>query len=129
MAGPNISLKWPDTELLTVTNIYSIIYKVILSNTYINSQVSAKVDPNAQEETQFVPFTGAGGRLDGKKHNAKQRAEVLLLFFSHYSIGYRIPTVELTFFKLLRPRQPQRLWLMKKQKRPKLHRASLLSNL
>eukprot|EP01084_Bolivina_argentea_P050466 92808_1 len=38
--------------------------------------VSAKVDPNAQEETpRFVPFTGSGARLDGKKHNAKQRAE------------------------------------------------------
>ncbi len=45
----------------------------------VDPQVSAKVVPNAQEETpQFVPFTGSGTRLDGKKPNAKQRAEVVL---------------------------------------------------
>ncbi len=40
--------------------------------------MSAKVGPSAQEETpHFVPFTGSGARLDGRKPNAKQRAEVL----------------------------------------------------
>ncbi len=66
--------------------------------------MSAKVDPNAQEEPpRFVPFTGSGARLDGKKRNAKQRAEVLhtigvfLLLEVIPSIGHHIPAADLTF--------------------------------